>query len=685
MSTILHLSDLHLGAGQPWERKTDDKVGIVPRDENSRLSVIETSLRGVRNQLRERDEELSAVVLSGDLTTGNDPEGFKRLTGLLERLDLVPAERVIAVPGNHDVDWSAAPSTPGKFASYLSATREQALRTPYCDGVDDVEGANPEAAQPILLLDDVLIVAVNSANWCGTTVDFGGGMTKTFDIARVSESQLAHLTDDLRAHQAFGGVRVAVLHHHLLPVSEDEEAKHFESVTNLARLRSWLRLHGFHLALHGHKHHSALIWDHIYDLTGEGAPRRVLVSSAPSPSSWGQPIGRILRVGEPTGRRHVAAAPRITVATIVGQRPERNDEPDDVPFLLDPGTPDGPGLVAIDAESSDAAYEQLLDCLDRREGTFLNVVCVVRNAESAENLPTNFDSEKIKDSAEWLADAVSWWQMPAPALVAGRAAPFNHGERLYGTGRRQGPLDAAAERLGSTRAMAVLITNEELRSASGTPAFVAVQLVKVRHGATKSRLDCVGYFRKQDLPHWWPVNIAELRAIQKRVLDLRMDDDLEAGRLVTIAAEGVTDAVMPELSGTTIDRSVDLRPELLMEMAYKAAHGPLELEERDRVHALWARVLGDIGEIGNGDFPSLGIRRLIDHLTVFREIGRRNEVDELIKRLEAVYDRAHRATRDSRTQTDRKRFSRELFTLTGEVLEAVELALSDPQVPPSTT
>jgi hypothetical protein len=68
------------------------------------------------------------------------------------------------------------------------------------------------------------------------------------------------------------------------------------------------------------------------------------------------------------------------------------------------------------------------------------------------------------------------------------------------------------------------------------------------------RLDCVGYFRKQDLTLWWPVNIAELRRIQSRVLDLGPIDKVRPGHLVTIAAEAIHDDVLPKLAGTAVDR-----------------------------------------------------------------------------------------------------------------------------------
>ena len=275
---------------------------------------------------------------------------------------------------------------------------------------------------------------------------------------------------------------------------------------------------------------------------------------------------------------------------------------------------------------------------------------------------------------------MTWWQSPAPLLVASGDAPFNHGERVYASGGALGELDAAAKLLGSTKAMVFLTSSHELRTRPA-PSFITIQLVVASDGLGE-RLDCVGYFRKQDLTLWWPVNVAELCSIQRRVLDLGTERPMRAGHLVTIAAEAIHDNVMPRLSGTTVDRAVDLRPEVLMKMAYEAAHGPSDpddLDQRNKIHALWSATFEDIGRLKDGDiedFPSLGIARLLQHLRVFRDVGGRTNVSLLIKRLEAVYDRAHRAKSTSRTRTERREFAKELWELIGAVLDAVEDSLS---------
>src|SRR5260370_42505528 len=56
-----------------------------------------------------------------------------------------------------------------------------------------------------------------------------------------------------------GRARIAPLHHHLLPVRTDEEAKPFESLTNLGEVAAFFADSGIDLVIHGHKHFPAVI------------------------------------------------------------------------------------------------------------------------------------------------------------------------------------------------------------------------------------------------------------------------------------------------------------------------------------------------------------------------------------------------------------------------------------------
>ncbi|WP_309896407.1 metallophosphoesterase [Archangium sp.] len=89
---ILHLSDLHIGAG-------DDPLSLLQpltadlEDRNEGLGI----------------ERLDYLVISGDITHRASPQEFEKarqfVSALIEQFGLT-AERCILVPGNHDLDWN---------------------------------------------------------------------------------------------------------------------------------------------------------------------------------------------------------------------------------------------------------------------------------------------------------------------------------------------------------------------------------------------------------------------------------------------------------------------------------------------------------------------------------------------------------------------------------------------------
>jgi GTPase SAR1 family protein/predicted MPP superfamily phosphohydrolase len=88
---ILHLSDLHFGAND---------------DADVRLQPLLSDLKDRREGLG--IESLDYLVISGDLTNRGAYEEFERVHAFLSRLVKemkLTAERVIIVPGNHDLSW----------------------------------------------------------------------------------------------------------------------------------------------------------------------------------------------------------------------------------------------------------------------------------------------------------------------------------------------------------------------------------------------------------------------------------------------------------------------------------------------------------------------------------------------------------------------------------------------------
>src|SRR5204863_6101217 len=89
------------------------------------------------------------------------------------------------------------------------------------------------------------------------------------------------------------------------------------------------------------------------------------------------------------------------------------------------------------------------------------------------------------------------------------------------------------------------------------PAFVLVEFSLTRRNGRRE-LDCFGYFRKQEMRYWWPVNVAELRLLQRDVADaLDADHRAHLGRLVTFSAIALFGTDVPRVAVTELDRLVE--------------------------------------------------------------------------------------------------------------------------------
>ena len=76
-------------------------------------------------------------------------------------------------------------------------------------------------------------------------------------------------------------------------------------------------------------------------------------------------------------------------------------------------------------------------------------------------------------------------------------------------------------------------------------------------------LDCVAYFRRQELRHWWPVNVAELHDLQRVICEQISTSDrrVSAGTVTTYAAVAVVGSGLPRVFVPLIDRLYDERPD----------------------------------------------------------------------------------------------------------------------------
>jgi 3',5'-cyclic AMP phosphodiesterase CpdA len=699
MSLILHLSDLHLGSPSQIQYDFTDKFGLShPGD--SGTDHLERTLAALSTRLSELDSKLDAVIVSGDLTKGNEEDGYAAFEPLLTHLaPVLPArDRILITPGNHDSDWTLQPGRPRKFDKFLKL-----VRTGYSSslmlGVDySTEGHRAprggyRTAKPVLALDDAVIVAISSADYCGTREE----RTKTpwedvldaylkaerksedtairhaaeqkwrraedelrklrlADIAKVDSEQLSELGRLLdralpRAPEDDERLRIAVLHHPIGPISEEEEIKPFESLTNLSAVRRFLLTRGFHIVVHGHKHTDYVGWDWLTEPTAEEATAqgRIFVISAPGRFRKDSVVCRLLDT-RPGGEEPVAGAPRFSFENVLGVgvgEPVQLTLKAKAISLAQPyfrsENPAVPWIVR--ARTADAAYQQLRDL--RVNGGSRQVISIVESPDSTTTLPSNYP---VTRDGTWLTNLVDWWQHPRPeAIRAYMGSKYNHGERLYG-----GPdlIDVAAKALPSSKSIALLISRQEaLDPTREYPALTLVQLQRRSDGAG-TLIDVLGIFRKQDLELWWPVNMAELAHIQRKALTAakktKLAKPLRPGRLIAMTSSGVKENVLPQIAGTTLDRAIDLEPAYMQKLAY------LAVQPQEDTQGKWDDALQDIGTETEGTVlvPSLGIERLCEAVEMVRALGPGSaSLTRLANRLQELAERAKAAEADLGDQT----------------------------------
>ena len=618
MSNILHLSDLHLGEPEQSQLLDDHKSLIAGGERRAQRDVLRETLVALGDEGVFND--LDAVVVSGDLTNRAGQAGFAEFREMMAPLvDAVGARNIVVVPGNHDVPWEHGPSDPDRYKSFLAVTRKLGMSTPLLDGIDISE--RDKDVPHLVAGEDFVIVPLNSSHFCWgmepldpkvfegllTDSDVAAAVDalRRHDVARISNDQIDALLELLREEDPKIArdspdprVRIATLHHQLLPVSAREELKTFESLSNLGAVRELLSQLGIGVVLHGHKHTSALFWDYVaYQGELNRAPRRILTCAAPARFLPGEPTMRLLRIGPSAAARDLeiedVIAP-IRGATKTGRRSQyarlwRSTAADEV----------GDAMVVRGENVSDV-YARIRSLFAGRAPNrpIHDLVCEVADPGDASKVPTDFPRpEKIEDIQAWMDDLIAWWQLRDPQLL--RYVTFNHGERIYRrwgdqTDRAVEALERASSRTGTTRAVIMLFDPlGDGRPTGEFPSFVLIQLQLVERAGDRV-LDVTGYFRKQEMRYWWPINVAELAKVQGEVVERLTsgEDPVRRGRLRTIAAYAAAEERLPAVALAALDRAVDQRPEDIWKLAYGLAHP--ECIESSELLRLWESYLVEL-------------------------------------------------------------------------------------------
>jgi len=277
---ILHLSDIHLGSNSEARKYR---------------AQLETDL------IKElRINQLEYLVISGDVANYSTPDEYKAafelMNGLVKRFGL-DADRVVVVPGNHDLNWDLSSEAytyipkhklPDPLTEeYTSAGQVGALRRNeelykrrffnfsdhFYKKVYSSSGYPLDYAQQAIMhehQDDRLVFLALNSTW---EIDH-----HYRDRANINMDALSCALDQLQGSKYDDWLKIAVWHH---PVT-GREGMNDEFLQLLA-------VHGFQICMHGHVHeakqglytHDPARGIHIIGAGTFGAPTREQVSGIP--------------------------------------------------------------------------------------------------------------------------------------------------------------------------------------------------------------------------------------------------------------------------------------------------------------------------------------------------------------------------------------------------------------------
>ncbi|MES2785855.1 MAG: metallophosphoesterase [Pseudomonadota bacterium] len=637
---FLHITDTHLKPdGSAFA--IDDRKIELQLEPQTRENALESRLERLGERLADSNQLLDAVIFTGDALSGGKAGGDALLLELLLRhlgRHGITAQRIVAVPGNHDVPLGAEPGSEARYKEFIQIWRSAGCVTPWLDGIDQ---AKPDLAKHVLLgpSNAWAIIAVNSSNWSHVdaipaklasmwdeipaTLAAGNADLEIelrielmklarYDMARVSPKQLDALRLMLRSlPPATQGkqLRMMALHHHLRAPTLAEEVKPFADISNLEQVRTFIAEQDIRVVLHGHKH-AGRIHSDVIESISESAPHKVLMVAGASfsPSDHADAM-RIVELtglpwvpsldveplGIPRGGLHPASAPASTSR------------------LWFPTDSCAEAPVVIQGSNFDEVYARVtLAACDEAKDKTLIVQLDLSDFTAVKRLPKNYPSTITGDAerAEWLKNLVDWWQLPQSQLQ--ERVPYIHGTRLHNYASNLDQIARVRTLLTdrqTTRAIALLVDPAvDFKEASGGKnefaSFCLVQFTRRIDQSGVIFIDCLGYYRAQEMVKWWPINVAELLDLQTQV---GQPFGGRPGRITTITACARSLARSPtHVAMPLIDRWLDQTPEKYFVLASALlSDAPMTDNARKVLHE-WVAALDELTEASTAPTPDGG-------------------------------------------------------------------------------
>jgi DNA repair exonuclease SbcCD nuclease subunit len=245
---ILHITDLHFGQEHYFNQSTDkDDTKFTLTD------AISNCLTNVNIT------KIDFLIISGDIFNKNIEnemiQAKKELRKLIDRLN-ISDDNILIIPGNHDIDWTDKHNGNKYFL--------------FNEFLDIIIKNNSLTKYPIIkhLNKDIAIIGINSCEY--ENEEYAG-------FGRIGEKQLELLSTENKENEKLRNAKfkIAVLHHHLLPVFNESQiinlnldvkkAKLSTTVDSVNVLRNLSELN-VNLVITGHQHQNSVIqYENIYE------------------------------------------------------------------------------------------------------------------------------------------------------------------------------------------------------------------------------------------------------------------------------------------------------------------------------------------------------------------------------------------------------------------------------------
>jgi len=242
------VSDIHVGSAARARDLDPQDCGKGVRDDDYVSRFVE--------YCRNNNIRADFLIVPGDITNRATPDEFqlasRRLVELASGLE-VPEDRILFVPGNHDVDWSVLKSDPPDKSGFRFAQRYQPLSQPNCifSTILQKSSYGTVTDKPYFCLWDLpemLVVGHNSALHDKPDSTVHHGLIPQESLLKLDEVLSRHPIEETRA-------RLMIVHHHPLQYSDPiPNEPDFSAMTNAEALLKLLAKHKFDLLIHGHKH-----------------------------------------------------------------------------------------------------------------------------------------------------------------------------------------------------------------------------------------------------------------------------------------------------------------------------------------------------------------------------------------------------------------------------------------------